>query len=312
MFLNTFDKKRDIMFKGISIYEFRKMFKNNEDCLSYLYSKKWGKDFSCRKCANSSFYTGRTKWYRKCTKCGFDESATANTLFHGMKVPLVKAFEIIFLLSLRKKGISALEISRTFDVNKNTAALLRCKIQHGMFSSGKNKLNGNVCVDEFAVGGKEKGKQGRSSSSKKTKVVLGCEIVRHKGKLTLGNAYAQVIQNYSASELKPFFDQKIDKNAKIKTDKWSAYKPISETYNIEQIISEGGKNFKELNNLTMLFKGWLRGIHHHVSKNRMQHYLNEFIFRFNRKAHPKGSFNKLIENLMCSKPLYVQLREATG
>jgi hypothetical protein len=69
-------------------------------------------------------------------------------------------------------------------------------------------------VNEFAEGGKEKGKQGRSSSSKKTKVVLGCEVVRHKGKLTLGNAYAQVIQNYSASELKPFFDQKIDKKVK--------------------------------------------------------------------------------------------------
>jgi transposase-like protein len=300
------------MFRGISIYEFRKMFKSNEDCVSYLYSMKWNKDFSCRTCENSSFYSGRTKWYRKCTKCGFDESATSNTLFHGMKVPLLKAFEIIFQLSLRKKGMSALEISRTFDVNKDTAALLKRKIQYGMFSSGKNKLKGNVCVDEFAVGGKEKGKQGRSSTSNKTKVVLGCEVVRHKGKLTLGNAYAQVIQNYSASELKPFFDQKIDEKAKIKTDKWSGYKPISVFYDIEQIISEGGKNFKELNNLTMLFKGWLRGIHHHVSKRQMQHYINEFTFRFNRKAHPKGSFNKLIENLMCSKPLFIQLREANG
>jgi len=229
-----------------------------------------------------------------------------------MKIPILKAFEIIFQLSLRKKGMSALEISRTFDVNKDTAALLKRKIQYGMFSSGNNKLKGNVCVDEFAVGGKEKGKQGRSSTSKKTKVVLGCEIVRHKGKLTLGNAYAQVIQNYSASELKPFFDHKIDNKAKIKTDKWSGYKPISAFYDIEQIISEGGKNFKELNNLTMLFKGWLRGIHHHVSNKQMQHYINEFIFRFNRKAHPKGSFNKLIENLMYSKPLFIQLGEANG
>jgi transposase-like protein len=288
------------------------MFKSNENCMLYLYLKKWNKDFCCRKCKNSSFYTGRTKWYRKCTKCGFDESATSNTLFHGMKIPILKAFEIMFQLSLRKKGMSALEISRTFDVNKDTAALLKRKIQYGMFSSGNNKLKGNVCVDEFAVGGKEKGKQGRSSTSKKTKVVLGCEIVRHKGILTLGNAYAQVIQNYSASELKPFFDQKIDKKAKIKTDKWSGYKPISAFYDIEQIISEGGKNFKELNNLTMLFKGWLRGIHHHVSNKQMQHYINEFIFRFNRKAHPKGSFNKLIENLMYSKPLFMQLREANG
>lgn len=300
------------MFKGISVYEFRKMFNSVEDCLMYLYDKKWNKDFSCRKCKHTSFYKGRTKWYRKCTKCCYDESATSNTLFHGIKVPLLKAFEIIFHLSLRKKGMSALEISRTYDVNKNTASLLKRKVQFGMFSSGKNKLQGNVSIDEFAVGGKEKGKQGRSSTSKKTKVVLGCEVVKHKGKFTLGNAYAQVIENYSASELKPFFDQKIDEKAKIKTDKWSGYKPIAEFYDIEQIISEGGKNFKELNNLTMLFKGWLRGIHHHVSKKQMQNYINEFIFRFNRKAYPKGSFNKIIENFMCSKPMFMQLREANG
>jgi hypothetical protein len=51
-----------------------------------------------------------------------------------------------------------------------------------MFNSGNNKLKGIFCVDEFALGGKEKGKQGRSSTSKKTKVVLGCEVVRHKGR----------------------------------------------------------------------------------------------------------------------------------
>lgn len=201
--------------------------------------------------------------------------------------------------------MSALEISRTYAVNPDTASLIRRKIQIGMFSSGKHKLKKNVHVDEFAVGGKEKGKQGRSSTSKKVKVILGCEVVTHKGKQTLGNAYAKVIEGYSEADLLPFFHDKIDKRAAITTDKWSSYEPISKQFKINRIKSEGGVNFKELNTLTMLIKGWLRGIHHHVSKNCMQNYLDEFFFKFNRKAFMKISFGKLLENLMSIKPAYL-------
>ena len=300
------------MFKGLSIYDFRKAFKTEEDCLDYLFKKKWSNGFVCKKCGNTSSYKGRTKWYCKCTKCEYDESVKANTLFHKMKVPLLTAFEAMFAISVRKKGISALELSKTYDLNKDTAALLRKKTQNGMFSSGKNKLKKKVHVDEFAVGGKEKGKQGRSLTSKKVKIILACEVIKYKGKMTLGNAYAEVVENYSADKLRKIFVDKIDENAKIKTDKWSSYKTIAKDFDIEQEKSNGGVNFKELNTLTMLFKGWLRGIHHKVSKENMPNYINEFFFKFNRKAHPKGSFNKVLENFMSSKPLFVKLREVNG
>lgn len=293
------------MFKGLSIYEFREQFRSADDCYSYLFEMKWSNGYKCSKCGCEKHYKGRTKWYLRCADCKYDESVKSNTLFHKMKLPILKAFEIMFTLSNRKKGLSALEIARTYDVNPDTASLLRKKTQYGMFSSGKHKLKLNVHVDEFAVGGKEKGKQGRSSSSKKVKVILGCEVVEHKGKQTLGNAYAQVIENYSEKELLPFFIEKIETVAKIKTDKWTSYQPISKIFDIEQIKSEGGVNFKELNTLTMLIKGWLRGIHHHVSKDQMQKYLDEFFFKFNRKAHPKVSFNKLLENFMSTKPAYL-------
>ena len=293
------------MFRGISIYDFRNQFKTENDCFSYLFDLKWGNGYQCSKCKHDKFCKGRTKWYLRCTKCKYDESVKSNTLFHKMKLPILKAFEIMFMLSNRKKGMSSLEISKTYAVNPDTASLLRKKTQKGMFSSGKNKLKGYVQVDEFAVGGKEKGKQGRSSTSKKVKVILGCEVVKYKGKITLGNAYAKVIENYSAKELFPFFKEKINENAKIKTDKWTSYKPISKVFEIEQFKSEGGVNFKELNTLTMLIKGWLRGIHHHVSKEYMQNYLDEYMFKFNRKAHPKNRFNKLLENFMALKPLYL-------
>lgn len=170
------------MFKGVSIYDFRDRFNSADDCYAYLFEMKWGKGYQCSKCGHKNHCKGRTKWYLRCTSCKYDESVKSNTMFHKMKLPVLKAFEIMFTLSNRKKGMSALEIARTYDINPDTASLIRRKIQNEMFSSGKYKLKKNVHVDEFAVGGKEKGKQGRSATSKKVKVILGCEVVKHTWK----------------------------------------------------------------------------------------------------------------------------------
>jgi integrase/recombinase XerD len=129
------------MFKGISIYDFRSQFKTENDCYSYLFEKKWKNGYKCSKCGHDKAYKGRTCWYLRCAKCKYDESVKANTLFHKMKLPILKAFEIMFTLSNRKKGMSALEIARTYDINPYTASLLRKKTQSGMFSSGKNISN---------------------------------------------------------------------------------------------------------------------------------------------------------------------------
>lgn len=301
------------MFKGISIYEFRNAFQTEENCLEFLSKLKWENGYSCKKCGHESYYKGRTRWYRKCSICNYDESVKSNTMFHKMKIPLLKSFEILFSLSVRKKGMSTIEISKMYDINQKTAWLLKRKSQQSMRTSGNSKLKGEVHVDEFVIGGKEKKKQGRSTDSKKIKLVIACEVVTNKkGKSTLGNAYAQVIQAYGSEDLKPLFDSSISKDAKIKTDKWTGYLPIIEDFNIEQIKSKGGENFNEMHNLVMLIKSWIRGIHHHVSKEHINGYLNEYFFKFNRKANPNYSFNTLLKRMMKDKPMFMQLREVCG
>lgn len=259
------------MFKGVSILKFRDTFKKVDDCKKYLYEKKWSVAYSCKKCASKKWYKGRDQWHRKCALCYYDESATSGTLFHKMKVNLLIAFEIAFSLSVRKKGMSSCEIAKTYELQQKTAWLLRQKIQSGMKSSGKHLLKGEVHVDEIVSGGKEKGKPGRNNDSKKMKLIIGCEIVRaRKGKRTLGNAYAQLIEGYKSDDFRPFFESCISKDeAKVKTDKWTGYSPLKKDYQIEQILSEKGSNFPEIHILIMLFKGWLRGIHHKSSKNNM-------------------------------------------
>lgn len=167
-----------------------------------------------------------------------------------------------------------------------------------MKSSGKYPLTGTVHVDEFYIGGEEEGISGRSSESAKKLVVVALEIVTDG----VGRAYAQVIDDASAKSFRPFFTRCIAKDAKVVTDEWKGYLPLMDEYSIEQRKSENGKSFPQLHIHIMNIKGWLRGIHHHCSKERMQGYLDEYHFRFNRRNNMETIFDVLMRRLINNKP----------
>ena len=89
------------MFQGLNAIEFAKHFMNNEDCYNYLIELKWSKGYQCSRCGCKEFYKGRTYYYRRCKSCYYDESVTANTIFHGIKMPILKAFHMTFRLTAK-------------------------------------------------------------------------------------------------------------------------------------------------------------------------------------------------------------------
>ena len=167
-----------------------------------------------------------------------------------------------------------------------------------MCRSDKHPLEKEVEVDEFLVGGFDENERGRSLESKQL-VVLGVEkVVDKKGNTTIGRAYARVIENALAAQLKPFFEQKIDVHSRVLTDGWRGYWPLQKGWDIEQTLSEKGKGFPELNVYIMNIKGWLSGIHHKCKGNRLQNYMDEFHFRFNRRGFLGSILDKLIGRAM--------------
>ena len=130
-------------------------------------------------------------------------------------------------------------------------------------------------------------------------VVVALEIV-HEG---FGRAYAEVIDDASAKSLRPFFERRISKDAEIITDEWNGYKPLKKDYpKLTQVPSDKGNNFPQLHIHIMNIKGWLRGIHHHCSKERLQGYLDEYHFRFNRRAFKDTIFDVLIRRMVFYEP----------
>ncbi|MEI6139836.1 MAG: IS1595 family transposase [Mariniphaga sp.] len=290
-------------FKGVNSIKFYKEFSTDEDCFRYLADIKWSEAcFTCRKCGHSKYYKGVKPFSRRCMKCKYDESPTSGIMFDKCKFPLLLAFHIAFKISTKKKGMSSLELSQEFELRQKTCWEFKWKIQQAMQSSKQHPINGLVHVDEFYIGGEEEEKWGRSKGDKKL-VVIALEIVEGG----VGRAYAQCSDNSSAASFKPFFEMYISKDAKVITDKWRGYIPMKKIYpNLEQIKSENGKSFQDIHIHIMNLKGWLRGIHHHCSKSRLQGYLDEYHFRYNRRSNMDTIFDSLIKKMVFNNPIRLQ------
>ncbi len=143
--------------------------------------------------------------------------------------------------------------------------------------------------------------RGRSKGNKRL-VVVALEKVKDG----VGRAYAQIIESASSEEFKPFFTTYINKEANVITDEWTGYLPLKKEYkHLKQIPSDEGKNFPDLHIHIMNLKGWLRGIHHHCSKERLQGYLDEYHYRYNRRNSMDTIFHKLIEKMVNNKPIRI-------
>lgn len=286
------------MFKGINAIEFNKKFRSNEDCYLYLIGKKWGKGFSCSRCGCQESYKGRTYYHRRCKACGYGESVTANTVFHGMKMPVLKAFHMIFRLTAKKKGMSTTELGCEVGVQQKTAWLFKRKVQVVMKQENNDKLGGDVDADETLLGGYTKHHRGRSLKDKDAVLIAAEQLADGR----TGNIRMQSIENFEALTLKYALKDMIDEQATIRTDHHRSYQYLAKEMNIKTVTSQMGKSLEELHKQIMQFKNWLRGIHHKCSSQHLHAYLDEYVFRFNKRNARRWIFNDVVNKLMNQIP----------
>jgi transposase-like protein len=286
-------------FTGVSSIKFYQQFQTNEDCYKYISDIKWVSGYVCKKCGHIKYYKGVKPYSRRCMQCKYDESPTAGSMFDKCKFSLLIAFHIAFKISTKKKGMSSAELSEEFELRQKTCWEFKWKVQQAMQSSGRYPLTGVVHVDEFYVGGAEEGgPRGRGKGNKRL-VTVALEIVKGG----FGRAYAATVKDASSDSFRPFFEKYIDKNADVVTDEWTGYKPLKSTYKkMRQVPSNNGKSFPELHIHIMNIKSWLRGIHHHCSEERLQGYLDEYHFRYNRRNNMEAIFDLLIRRMVLYEP----------
>lgn len=291
-------------FEGENILKFTNMFPDDRSCLAYLSKQKWADGFICKKCGHVKFTVRKKNLARDCNRCHHVESPTAGTLLHRVRFGVRKAFGIVFEMSATTKGLSSSQVARRYGISRTTAWTFMHKVRSAMKSNKAHPLNGDVQVDEFVFGGKESLKQGRSTDSKKKKIVGAVELTV-EGKVK--RAYFNKIADYSSKSLSSIFDNHISEEAHVLTDKWTGYVPISKRFDIEQKYSDKGGSMKQMHTIIHQLKSWLRSTYSWVHEKHIEKYLDEFSFRINRSIYKQTIFHNLILRMVKAQPLTFQM-----
>lgn len=112
----------------MSIHEFESAFPNDASCMGHLANLKWSNGFLCVKCGYTKYYVYAPCFTRQCNRCRHVESPTANTFFHKCKLPLRKAFLMVYIVSNTQGRVSSVELGRILSVRQKTCWFYKKKL----------------------------------------------------------------------------------------------------------------------------------------------------------------------------------------
>jgi transposase-like protein len=298
-------------------------FGSDEQCRDYLLKARWPDGFRCVTCGHDDAYTLRTKIVHECAACGKQHSLLAGTIFEQTKTGLARWFLAIYLVTSSKGGIAAAELQRQMAFGSyQTAWSWLHKIRTAMVRPDRAPLSGRVEADETYLGGPKRGKPGRGAAGK-TAVAGAVEAGRgeHKGR-RLGRLRLAALRDASARSLEGFLGVAAAKLTTVVTDGWRSYTGLPakgydhEPVNLSASRGDAAAHLPAIHLVFSLVKRWLLGTHHGaVSDKHLPVYLDEFVFRFNRRTARSIShgFARLVEQAVQTRPTtYRMIVAGTG
>jgi len=130
--------------KELSFEEFSAKYPDQEKCNKFLAEIKWTKGFECVKCNNTTYNEGRAPHSRRCTKCGYEESVLFNTIFQNSRIPINKAFYLVYLIYTSKGTISSYQLSEKLSIRQSTCWQYAIKVKKVMDERKKGKRSNNL------------------------------------------------------------------------------------------------------------------------------------------------------------------------
>jgi transposase-like protein len=271
-----------------------RMFSSDDKCRELLKRLRWPEGPRCVRCGNTDvFKLATAKDLLYCRECRYQFTVTSGTIFHDSHLPLVNWFATTYLMCESRKGISANQIKRMFNISYKTAWYLCHRIRKAMAGAHKPMLDGTVEMDETYIGGKNRGR-GREAKFENKEIVIG--IRQRGGDLRFFHA-EDVKSGTLAKYVKEHISQDVDV---IVTDDFQAYpfafKRAGQDVAKHKKVNHSAKEYvrKEdgfcvttntVESAFSLLKRGILGTWHKISAKHLQAYLEEMTFRFNRRKN---------------------------
>lgn len=232
-----------------------------------------------------------------CRKCRRQVSVRTGTIFEDSRLPLQTWFRAIWQVTSRKHGISAVDLRREVGLGTYRSAwVLLHKLRRAMVRPQRERLHGTVEVDETYWGGDEPNVKGRLTYKKKL-VLIAVEV--NEG--VIGRIRLQTVSELTRASVTAFVRTSVEPGSTLRTDGLNVYENIP-GYAHSRFVR--GTNprvaaalLPHVHRIASLLKRWLLGTHQGaIGHGQLDHYLNEFAFRFNRRA--SSSRGKLFVRLL--------------
>jgi hypothetical protein len=289
-----------------SVIEFQQAFPNEAACAAYLREARWPGGFVCPACGGARGWELSGKaWTHECAACHKQTSVTAGTVMHGSKLPLTVWFWAAYLMATHSNGISALQVQKQLGLGSyRTAWMLCAKLRRAMVAPGRDPLTGLVEVDEADLPCRSRndppsGGGGRSHQGKI--LIAGAVEVQEKGP---GRVRLSVIKDFSAGSLHGFLRTAVAPGATAKTDGWSGYPGAPGISHEPHVIGPMAAHIvlPWVHRVFSNLKTWALGVYHGLRRKNIQTYLDEFVFRFNRRRTRHAAFRTLLGISVVTNP----------
>lgn len=296
--------------KPRSLLDFQKQFPDDAACAEFLFNRRWPLGFICPRCGDGRAALLKSRaWTYECLHCGRQTSITAGTIMHRSKLPLRTWFWATHLMSIHSNGMSALQLRGQLKVRYPTAWLLTQKLRRAMLDPNREKLHGVVEIDQTEVPFRTKDSDVDLRKPKKILIVGAVEVVdgfTHQPRpLRIGAKYLNtrsgrirlaVLPDNSEDAIGKFIRANIETGTTLLTDGHPSYTNLPEFRHDPRVVGKMAAHIilPWIHRVFSLMKRWGLGTYHGLRLKHADRYLNEYVFRYNRRFYRHSSFEMLL------------------
>lgn len=298
------------MARARSLTEFQEAFPDEARCAAFLFERRWPDGFVCPVCASGRAAALKSRAYTyECSGCGRQTSITAGTAMHRTKLPLTVWFWAAHLMSTHSNGMSARQLEDQLGLTYRTAWLLTQKLRRSMVDPDRAPLEGVVEVDQAEIPFRASDAFFDPGNAGKILIAGAVEVIdrdtnqakpRRTGAKYLdtrsGRIRLAMIADNSAASIEAFVRANVKHGTTLLTDGHASYPGLTDYRHDPRVVGKmaGHVVLPWIHRVFALMKRWGLGTYHGLRRKHVDTYLNEFVFRYNRRFYRHASFETML------------------
>jgi transposase-like protein len=298
------------MARGRSLTEFQKEFPDEASCAAFLFKRRWADGFVCPSCGGERAAALKSRAYTfECYGCRRQTSITAGTAMHRTRLALTVWFWAAHLMATHSNGMSARQLEDQLGLTYRTAWLLAQKLRRSMVDPDRELLEGVVEIDQAEMPFREGDTFFEPGNAGKILVIGAVEVIErdtHQSKqrrkhakyldTRSGRVRLAVIADNTAASIEAFVRANVKPGATLLTDGHASYPGLTGYRHDPRVVGKIAAHvvLPWIHRVFALMKRWGLGTYHGLRRKHADTYLNEFVFRYNRRFHRHSSFETVL------------------